>query len=67
MIYSLIICDGCGEDGPVSGKAFGRWRAHVARNELNELGWIVGKHGTDWCPDCRKSTHQKQKQPKKET
>jgi hypothetical protein len=62
MIYSVVVCDGCGEEGQVGcgeegqvkGKSYGRWRAHVARNELKELGWEVGrKHGTDFCPECR--------------
>ena len=60
MIHSVIVCDGCGEEAQTPGIAYGRWRAHVARNELRELGWTTGKHGTDWCSECRKSTNKEE-------
>jgi hypothetical protein len=62
MIHSVIICDGCGDEAQTPGTVYGRWRAHVARNELKELGWTVGKHGTDWCPSCRRLPSEEQQQ-----
>ena len=55
MIFSVIICDGCGDEAQTPGTVYGRWRAHRARSELrDEQGWAVGQiNGTDWCPSCR--------------
>ena len=54
MIHQEIRCDECGKVGTGNGtSAYGRWRAHVARQNLHASGWDVGlKGGRDVCAHC---------------
>ena len=59
MIHNEIRCDNCGKVAPVDGKAYGRWRAHVARDQAKHgHGWRVGDDGgKDFCPHCIHAPH----------
>lgn len=55
VIHNEVRCDGCGKVEAVDGMARGRWRAHIAREQLKAMGWAVGlEGGKDLCPECRK-------------